>query len=483
MKRRTILIPVLLSLSSLAALPGCSDQLTGTPPPPFVLEPEKKPAELFGYEPEYTRNIPGFDRHNRPYIRSRSTHIHETAYIHTLRGGEWVEKDLIGPLKEAYPNFRETVYAGGLVEPRVIFDEQDRSYTFLVIRLEDGSRPHVLLYSTDYWETVSTVELPANSRPVEHRAGHNDIPGPPFFMVRERYDDHPDRWARLHNLYVFQPYWEDDQVVVPEPVKVSDMLVALGQHSGGSPFAATRDGRTHFFWAEVTDEENAVESPTFGATYDHATREVSRPVFVAPNRPANNSHNMPGVVFDSEGYLHVVTGAHHGQSFYYARSLEPNSIEDGWTDPEPVLADGWIAVSGEERGGQTYVSLVCDPDDTLHLVFRHWRRGIADYPHLADAERDQFAGLSYQRKRKGEPWSEAQLLVVPERAIYSIFNQRLAVDRQGSLYLSFSHLDRTLREISDQHRFYSRMVLVSPDGGDTWKPAETGHFNESLPGD
>ncbi len=465
-----------LCIVALSSLAGCAEAVTGNPSPPFVLEPEKKPAELFGYHPDYTRNIPGFDSENRPYIRSRSTHIHETEFIHTLRDGEWVERDLIGPLKEAYPDFRETVYAGGLVEPRVTFDDEDRSYTFVVIRLEDGSRPHLLLYSTDYWKTVSMVELPANTRPVEHRAGHNELPGPPFLMVRERYDDHPDRWARLHNLYVLQPYWDGDEIVVPEPVMVSDMLVALGQHSGGSPFAATRNGKTHFFWAEVTGEEDAEESPTFGATYDHDTGEVSEPVFVAPNRPANNSHNMPGVVFDSEGYLHVVTGAHHGQSFYYSRSLEANTIDAGWTDPVPVLADGWIAVSGEERGGQTYVSLVCDPDDTLQLVFRHWRTGIEDYPHLADAERDQFAGLAYQRKRKGEDWSEETLLVVPERAIYSIFNQRLAVDRTGRLYLSFSYLDRTLREISNEHRFYSRMVLVSPDGGESWMPAETRHF-------
>jgi hypothetical protein len=443
---------------------------------PVVLQPDSELKELFGYDPPYTANIPTFDSQGRPYIRSRSADLDETAFIHTWREGEWVEIPLLPALQSAFPEFSRTVRAGGLDEARVIFDRDDRLYTVLSIQLSDGSTKRVMLASANFGETFHAVELPAQAVAAEHVSGHNELTGPPFLMIPRRLGDHPGPWARRHELTVTQPRWEGDRIIVPEPVKVSEMLVALGQHSGGSSFAVSRQGKTHFVWAEVTEDEEAPGSPTFIATYDQATGTLSEPIFLTFAPPLNNSHNMPGICLDSEGHLHVVTGSHFGESFFYMRSLQPNDPTAGWTEPAPVWATGWIALSGREAGGQTYVSLVCDPDDTLHLVFRHWQRGIENYPHLAATERDQFAALSYQRKPKGENWTSPRTLIVPERGIYSIYYQKLSVDPVGRLFLSASYMDRILLERSERDRFLRRMVLTSSDGGDTWSFASTDDF-------
>src|SRR5690606_31732821 len=131
----------------------------------------------------------------------------------------------------------------------------------------------------------------------------------------------------------------------------------------------------------------------------------------------------PGIAMDRQGFLHVVTGSHHGESFQYLRSLRPNDAT-AWTKPEPALAGGWRAVSGREAGGQTYVSLVCDARDVLHLVFRHWQTGMRKYPHLDVGGKDQMAALSYQRKpAAADGWSDPVTLAIPERPTYSIYYQ------------------------------------------------------------
>lgn len=443
---------------------------------PLVLQPDRELVELFGYDPEYAPNVPTFDSKGRPYIRSRGSDLHQTSVIQTLRGGKWTEIELLPAIQAACPGFRRTLRAGGSEDVRVVFDRHDRFYTVLSVQLNEGGSKRLMLYSTDFGETVDAVELPAGAVVAEHVSGHNDLAGPPFLMILQRLGDHPGRWARRNRLQVTQPRWEGDRIVVPEPVEVSRMLVSLGQHSGGSSFAVTRDGRTHFVWAEVTEDEDAPGSPTFIASYDQKTGDISEPIFLAHAPPLNNSHNVPGICMDSAGYLHVVTGSHYGESFFYTRSRQPNDSASGWTEPEPVWASGWIAASGREAGGQTYVSLVCDPDDTLHLVFRHWQRGIETHPHLTETKTDQFAALSYQQKPKEGEWSPPTTLIIPERGIYSIYYQKLSLGPGGRLFLSTSYMDRVLLKRSDTERFLRRMVLTSSDAGETWGFATTGDF-------
>src|SRR5690625_1224746 len=270
-------------------------------------------------------------------------------------------------------------------------------------------------------------------------------------------------------MRVVQPRLVDNTLEIPPHVHVTDALISLGQHSGGSSFVATRDGKTHFAWIEVTDDPVA-GSPTYAATYDHETGTVGPKMLVAYAPPKNNSHNRPGVVLDSEGYIHVVTGSHHGENFFHVRSLQPGRVDLGWTDPAPVWEKGWRNSNGRgpERGGQTYVSLVCDADDTLHLAFRQWR-----YADLYFDDDPYYAALSYQRKPKNGSWSEPIPLVIPERGIYAIYYQKLSLDHRGRLFLSASYFDNTLGERPELGRYLRRMLLVSADGGDSWKFAET----------
>ncbi len=104
-----------------------------------------------------------------------------------------------------------------------------------------------------------------------------------------------------------------------------------------------------------------------------------------------------------------------------------------------MLTEGWTD-GDAERGRQTYLSLLCTPDDTLHIAFRQWRKGVDPWH-----ENSYYAALSYQRKPEDGQWSEAMPLAVAAYAGYSIYYHKLAADNAGPLYLSFSYLPK--REI------------------------------------
>jgi hypothetical protein len=483
---------VLAALLLLSCLPGAVSAKPSTVRPwlaSFVLEPESGPYAQYGYAPEYTRNVPVFDSLDRPYIRSRTSNANYTSYVHTMDGTTWERRGLLPAVRAAYPDFAATVGAGGSLSDRVVFDSADRAYTPLTIRLRDGSSRNLLLYSLDLCRTWSVVDLPPGRFVTETWTGHNDLDGPPFlaFWVRTGYSG--EHRSQVNTVWVTQPYVDGDAIVVPEPTFVTSTSLGLSRISGGSSFAATRDGTTFFTWPEATPEGDG-GVPIMVAAYDHASRTVGPAVQLARVRPDDDLHVKPGVCLDSQGYLHVVTGA-HGGPFQYTRSREPLRVDAGWTDPEPVLEDGYAdAETGEREGRQTYLSLVCDARDTLHIVFRQWRQGCDPY-HRGFA----YGALAYQRKAPGRPWSPAHVIVVAADPGYSIFYHKLGMDHGGRLFLAVSYKggdeikdsnDRLARwrilaaQEVQQGQYRRRMVLMSDDRGGSWRLATTADFAAGI---
>lgn len=151
-----------------------------------------------------------------------------------------------------------------------------------------------------------------------------------------------------------------------------------------------------------------------------------------------DNHSGPAITMDSQGRLHVVYGPHHGP-FKYRTTQRPHDIS-AWTPVEEV---GVYA---------TYPSLVCGPDDTLHLTYRGGKM-----PRR----------LMYQRRSRDGDWSEPVEVVDSKApAGYTQYGNALAVDATNTLHLVF--------HIYDLHPAGGKAAgyLRSPDGGRTWQTAE-----------
>ena len=435
---------------------------------PIVHSRYRHENDLFGYAPEYPAGPVYFDHENRPYLLGSRA-------ITVLEDGQWHRRSFIPALKEAVPDFTSTKMVKTV---KVVFDEKDGALFAVFVRREAGPNRSMLLYTPDRGRTFQVLgEAPAYSYDFEQFTGHNDQAHPRLIGYETR-ATHPAKWTAYKFMRLFFVQSGPGGPRLGEPILVSDSAAGGSQHSGGPSAAATRNGRTHVAWIEPTPpDEDVPGMPTFVATIDHASGAVGPKTLLAYSIPANDGHNHPAICQDSDGYLHVLTGA-HGANFFYLRSLVANDSTAGWTKPEKVLTAGWKddGSDADGRGRQTYASLVCDPEDTLHIAFRQWRRGV-DRHHPGS----YCGALSYQRKPKGGGWSPARPMVIPAVPGYSIYYHKLTVDRRGTLYLAYEYYS------GEEHYRYTylaynphRAVLVSRDGGDTWKLAETADFAEGM---
>jgi hypothetical protein len=179
---------------------------------------------------------------------------------------------------------------------------------------------------------------------------------------------------------------------------------------------------------------------------------------------------------DSARILHVVTGAHNWP-FRYAHSLKPRSTA-AWSRSVPVLTSGYrdATTDADGRGRQTYLSLVCGPDDVIHVVSRQIRLNTGLY-YRGSA----YFVLVHQKLSRGRHWSAPTLVVVPPRAGYANFYHKLSVDRLGRLFVSCSYYSSMEPPAPPEERqFHHRMVLISEDGGARWRFATTADFAAGM---
>jgi hypothetical protein len=482
----TLAVGVAAAPSLAAPQPTVEPTPSPTPAPtatPIVIAAGAGLSAQFGYAPPFTRNVPAFDSSGDPYIRSRSADPDYTGFVNTWRDGAWRRLDFTAALRAAHPDYAGTEGGGGGPEAGIVFDTQDRAYTVVTIRLRNDGVQNVLLWSTDRCRTWRAVDLPDGEIVPESWTGHNDLDGPPPILVgRVAAVISSDTGKLTRELWVTRPVISGDTVVVPPLSAVSTRSLGLGDGATTASPLATHGDVTWIVYAETTPRLGQ-GSPVYVVSYDRRTGALGPRVLLAWSQPGNDGHAQPGIVLDSHGYLHVIAGA-HGRPFQYRRSLMPLTSSDGWSQLEDVCTTGYRdRPTGPEEGLQTYLAFVCDAQDRLDIVYRQWRKNS----ETAFNGR-MYGALSYQRRDPFTGWTQPRVVLVPPYGEYSIFTQALALDHTGRLFISASCMagdegstrkmaverwQQSGRDGPQPPLYLRRMVLVSSDGGDSWRFADT----------
>ena len=416
---------------------------------PIVLKPYRHENEQWGYLPDYpVENQIYFDPENRPFVRTGTG-------LATWREGAWAASELGAAVQSRVPPFEGKSF--GVPSSKVAFDRAGDVYLLATA----GSRA-ALLHSGDHGKTFAAYMIPGRQRErrawdIEQFSGHNRPEGPPPVLRYTQTARDPRLiWRRINDLELFLPQKTGGRLELGEPVLVTRKCIGLAAHSGIPSTVVSRGSKVHVVWAEATDPSEKVPGvPTYVATCDRRSRTLGEPALVGYGPPANDVHNTPSITMDGRGHLHVLAGT-HGRPFPYARSLQPNDAHGGWAEAVPTA----------EGLRQTYIGLVCGPDDTLHAAMRLWRHGEEPFPA------SHHGTLAYQCKRPGEPWGAPRVLIVPPFSEYSVYYHRLTIDRRGRLFLSYDYWS-TYWFYRNDHRGSRRALLMSDDGGDTWRLADT----------
>lgn len=399
----------------------------------------------------------------------------------------------------------------GQGDPIVRFDADGDAYalTWVHVWTESDRARYIgiLLHSRDNLETWTAYALPHAFAYFEKLDGHNTecMKRPPVILLSKT-------WSPTENYLLIPEKLADGTLRIPPATEFCDNAAGVGGHSGDGNMAVTYQGKVYLVFAAMRPlganpddfiqkgkwdirkkDGTKIPTPSYIRTYDIETGALSQPVYLGSSGRTIDAHNWPALTIDSKGYLHAILNGHH-DPFVYVRSKKPGSIEE-WTAPEPI------------EKMTTYGSLNCDAADTLYSVTRF-------------SQRSYTFELGLHSKKAGRDWEAARVLVSPYRNYYYVWRHRLTLDpATGRLFLFYFarasnrclFLDEymallherpdyeklfydqkgdklklprgTARSPNDQRKYAfftpppsEPAILVSEDGGDTWRLAVTADF-------
>ncbi|MCG8409295.1 MAG: BNR repeat-containing protein [Phycisphaerales bacterium] len=501
---------------------------------------------------DFPKFIPDFDAENRPYLRFRNTdkggdsteyraysggNPTEAGDIYTVRDGDWSTSNYTAAVDAKLPSGTNWDPAkwyymqhGGHYG-RIVFDTNDILYTVVKVANDAGSKKFVIVWckrnttsgkyeTADFKAKLLPIDLEGDAGIgsdiylMEYWTGHNALDRPPILLY---FDMATSPWG---NVYAVQPYFDsnDDLQFFESSNRLNeaeDSALAPTTHSGAPSFAVSTENAgtqmAFLVWAEDNTTGNGkteVRGREF--TFDDDQSSVGDNILImSDNGPDSDSHNTPGIVADSNGYLHVVSGG-HGTAFKYRRSKNPRDFDE-WRAKHDVLNDG-----SDEK--MTYLSFVIDPDDLMHIAFRFLSETGVDNAvgSVCCADKKAEFVLRYA-SFVGDNGSLDLPLNVSETSLIldspqpcmsgsngkSWYDHKMSVDRKGQIYLSYSYrgqdtgdngiglyteeatsaqtddcgytVDQKIPREIEGHYAYPA-ILMSADGGAKWQLAETPFF-------
>ncbi len=370
--------------------------------------------EQFGYNPQYYPGIFSFDDSNRPYVRTRDGII-QTIDEH----GKWIQFDFKPFIKNSYPNWNGSLFAGPFAEERIVFDKTGAAYMCATISRNTPAEKKILLYSKNHCKSWNVYSLPGQFRgwfsKLENLSPALRTKTPPSITL-----------FNGNALYVLLPQKNKSGLRLPPPILVSRNAIQVPTHSGGGNIAVTAGNKTFIVYAGKKSYDNHDGTPQFIVVYDHLSQKCSEPVFMGCNGYGKpNSHNLPAIEVDSKGYLHVFLGSHHNP-FQYMHSLRPYDTSE-WSKPVSLGYDK--TKMGE--GSYTYIGVLCDRFDNLHLTARWAGNGYKNH-------------LIYIKKAAKGGWQQQKILVEPFKTLYSCYYHKMSQDIYGRIFVSYCYYGNEL---------------------------------------
>ena len=409
---------------------------------PFKHQPYYRgERELTGYQPEYPPNVVAFDQQNRPYIRDGA------GLIHTLdQAGKWIKIDFKPFIKKTYPQWDGSMHNGPFAEERIVFDKEGDAYMHVMI--SRSTKPKSLvLYSQDKCRNWKVYQLPDKFGrwfvKLENRAPAQRLSQPPVLSI-----------FNGKSMYILKPEKGHTDLKIGDPVLVSEQALLAPTHSGGGNFSLTVPGSTYIVFSGSDLKPGKEGTPQYISVYDHNSKRCSVPVYIANNGHGKpDPHNLPAICMDSKGFIHVLLGSHH-DPFIYMRSVKPYDVT-AWTPPETL---GHRKTKMAE-GSYTYIGILCDRFDNLHLTARWAGDGYKNY-------------LIYMKKPFGRDWLPQKILVEPFKTLYSCYYHKMSQDLLGRIFINYSYYGNELKKDESraydknwpEHNIFAKGIVDAPNG-------------------
>jgi hypothetical protein len=273
------------------------------------------------------------------------------------------------------------------------------------------------------------------------------------------------------------------RIEMAEAIDIATDSLLYPVHSGGGNSVLTLDEDLVLVaYPSTTAPAGGVGTNQFVAVVSRSAKTLlaTHLVGCTGSGTTRDEHDIPAITADSTGRVHILLGGHHTELRH--RSIARADLRSASWDAalSPLTTIG--PPPGQAGWGHTYVALVCDAQDRLHVVTR-W-----------SGDRYRFQ-LVYNRREADGTWATQQCLVDPGRTMYVCWHHRLLLEGDrliltspGPIWgqVSAQELASYRRRWPDElpaaapgypanketfdkmQRRHPGFTLVSEDGGWTW---------------
>ncbi|SEF65068.1 LamG-like jellyroll fold domain-containing protein [Vibrio hangzhouensis] len=434
----------------------------------------QREREMFDYNPRYLANMVTFDSKGREVMVAGAYEAkgdNSTIYpsygfpteqfvqVKTRKG--WKAYSVNDALRSAWkqPDWDGKVWSGAkLIHERVEFDNDGDAYLLTCVdKPLTGGTVWNLLYSKQgkrqfkEWQAYS---LPSRADKCHYQNGHYNFQAATGNINR---DVPPVLIYDQSQLVPIEKTGEGLQIgqatsLIRDESGITEYIAGY-THSGGMNSTATIGHMTHFVFARLDSNlgNNTTDTDIYYASYNHLTGEVTLPKYLTTTGScclSPDNHNIPFILLDSDGRLHVIAGSHQAPFRYLTAETDSGGELTGeWSD-----AIDLVSLNGDGDPFNTYPGLVIDGHDTIHMVFRK-----------VD-EKDRYS-LHYMRKPFGQDWQDMGSLVIPAEGRYSVYYHKLSVGPDNELYLNYWFYHHFLNnEHAKQYRERWPLELIETGG-------------------
>jgi BNR repeat-containing family member len=453
---------------------------------------------LLDYFPRYEPGYVNFTAQGVPTLYTGGNAIQYFHVDRTTQESQWkllnIAEVLARYAKEKSYSQVNMLNNGHIEDSTIRFDNDGDIY--VLSRIADVNRAKevgLLLHKSVKRADWSVYLLPYKFARFEKFVGHNydAFKQPPVIVLSAGFAA-----VAPTSSYLLLPQKNADGTLTLGNAQLfSTKSIDMIPHSGQATQVLSVDNSVYVVYGEPifnldkNSEEFKRGLPTYIKKYDRVSKTFSEAVLIGyGGANASDGHNWPTIAIDSTGILHVIINGHHNP-FVYTKTNNPFD-HTSWTSPQKVGTS------------TSYLGLVIDKNDTLYSVSRN-------------TEGSYHFKLSLHRLRMGGNW-ETKHLVKPFRAYYHVWYHNLAIDPlSGKLVLSYNsqasqveifgdEIEMLLYQrpdfssqslgddgsnVYDQRTYHpnsgagtkyqyvipsdERAILVSSDGGDSWRLALT----------
>jgi hypothetical protein len=243
--------------------------------------------------------------------------------------------------------------------------------------------------------------------------------------------------------------------------------ISTAQHSGRNSSSFTVNGITYICFGSIHNDPWTKGTPQWITSFKHSDKSWSNPVLLGYGGRMIDEHNAPSITITSKGIIYVFFGNHIDLA-YYCKTSVPYKIN---SFSSPTLLPSVPGQGYTDSRLFTYPACNIDKKDNIYVTYRGpwyaftlWKINTSTGKIIGNTLFDNKKPIKIEGNQRNTGIITSQS--------YTAWRDVMTIDNNNNLYIYFYPKADTATWDSQPHSLTGPFVLLSTDGGSSFKIIE-----------